>query len=109
MSENEYPDRFERAFNQRIPSDVANSFTDEQRAAIRTAFGGERWDGHRVDLRGVIPMLRWYFAFVAGPNKRSKRRLSLDDDIEKPSLIGRIIGALTVLVVVALLAVLLFS
>ena len=109
MSENQYPDRFERAFNQRIPSAIAHSFSDEQRSAIRTAFGGENWDGHAVDLRGVIPLFRWYFAFVAGPDRRQKRRLSLDADKPKPSLLGRIIGALTVLVVLALLAVLLFS
>jgi hypothetical protein len=109
MSENEYTDRFERAFNQRIPSAIAHTFTDEQRSAIRTAFGGERWDGHRIDLRGVVPIFRWYFAFVAGSDNRRKRRLALDDDKPKPSFLGRIVGTVTVLVVLALLAVLLFS
>lgn len=108
MSDNQFLDRFERAFNQRIPREVAHSFTDEQRAAIRTAFGGEKWDGHPVDLRGVIPLFRWYFVFVAGSDKRKKRRQSLDDS-PKPSILGRMISALVMLVVLALLAVLLFS
>ncbi len=108
MSDNQFHDRFERAFNQRIPRQVADSFTDQQRAAIRTAFGGERWDGHTVDLRGRVPLLAWYFAFVAGPDKRKKRSLALDDR-PKSNILGRMLGAATMLVVLALLAVLLFS
>ena len=54
------------------------------------------------------PLFNWYFAFVAGPDKRKQRRLSFDDG-PKPSLFGRVISAVTVLVVLALLAVLLFS
>ena len=108
MSDNQFLDRFERAFNQRIPREVAHSFTDEQRAAIRTAFGGEKWDGHALDLRGVLPLFDWYFAVVAGPDKRKQRRLSFDDGT-KPGLFGRVVSAVTMLVVLALLAVLLFS
>ena len=108
MSDNQFHDRFERAFNQRIPRDVAHSFTDDQRAAIRTAFGGERWDGHAVDVRGVIPLFRWYFVFVAGPDKRQKRGLALDDR-PRSNILGRMVSAATMLVALALLAVLLFS
>ncbi len=45
-------------------------------SAIKLAYGAERWDGHRVNLRGVVPLpfRRWYFAFVAGPDRRAKRR-----------------------------------
>ena len=108
MSDSEFHDRFERAFNARIPRQVANSFTPEQLAAIKTAFGGERWDGHGVDLRGTIPLLRWYFVFVGGRNQRAKSRLRLDDS-PKPSLLGRLVGGLVLLVMVALLAVLLIA
>lgn len=108
MSDNQFHDRFERTFNKRIPREVADSFTDQQRAAIRTAFGGENWDGHTVDLRGRIPLVRWYFVFVAGPERRKKRRLGLDDR-PKSNILGRLFGALTMLVMLALLAVLLFS
>lgn len=106
MSDNQFQDRFERAFNQRIPRQIADSFTDQQRAAIRTAFGGVSWDGHTVDLRGRIPLLNWYFAFVAGPDKRQKRRLALNDR-PKSNILGRMFGAATMLVALALLAVLL--
>ena len=108
MSDNEFHDRFERAFNARIPRQVANSFSPEQLAAIKTAFGGERWDGHGVDLRGTIPLLRWYFVFVGGRDQRSKSRLRLDDS-PKPSLLGRLVGGLVLLVMVALLAILLIA
>lgn len=106
MSDTVFHDRFERAFNARISRDVAQTFTEEQRAAIRTAFGGERWDGHRVDVRGVVPLLRWYFVFVAGPDHRSKRRVRRDD-APRPSLVGRVVGAVTMTVMLLLLATLL--
>ena len=108
MSDSEFHDRFERAFNARIPREVANNFTPEQLAAIKTAFGGERWDGHPVDLRGTVPLLRWYFVFIAGRDQRSKNRLRLDD-APKPSLLGRIVGGLVLLVMLALPAVLLIA
>ncbi len=108
MSANHYPDRFERAFNQRIPRKVAQGFSDDQRAAIRTAFGGERWDGHPIDKRGMIPLLRWYFVFVAGSDNRRKYRSGLDDR-PKPRIFARIVGAVTMLVVVALLALMLLA
>ncbi len=108
MSDNQFHERFERTFNQRIPRKVANSFSDEQRAAIRTAFGGEKWDGHTVDLRGVIPLLRWYFVFVAGSDKRRKRKPGLDDR-PRSNFFGRLVSTLTALVMLALLALLLFS
>ena len=108
MSANQYQDRFERAFKKRIPRKVAHSFSDDQRAAIRTAFGGERWDGHPIDKRGTIPLLRWYFVFVAGPDNRGKTRMALDDR-PKPRIFARIIGAVTMMVALALLALLLLA
>ena len=108
MSDSEFHDRFERAFNARIPREVAQSFSEAQRAAIRMAFGGERWDGHPVDMRGTIPLVRWYFAFVAGTDRRSRTRLKLDDT-PKPSLIGRIARAIVLLLMLALLAFLLIT
>ncbi len=89
-------------------SRTTGSSSPEQLAAIKTAFGGERWDGHPVDLRGTIPLLRWYFVFVGGRDRRSKGRLRLDDS-PKPSLLGRLVGGLVLLVMVALLAVLLIA
>ncbi len=108
MAEDEFHDRFERAFNARIPRDVAASFSAEQLAAIKTAFGGERWGGHPVDLRGTLPLLRWYFVVVAGRDKRGKKRLDLDDS-PKPGIFGRIISTVVLLIMLALLAFLLIG
>ncbi len=108
MAEDGFYDRFERAFNARIPRDVAASFSAEQLVAIKTAFGGERWGGHPVDLRGTLPLLRWYFVFVAGRDKRGRTRIDLDD-APKPSIIGRIIGTVVLLIMLALLAFLLIG
>ncbi len=109
MSDDQYEDRFERAFKQRIPEKIAHSSTDDQHAAIRTAFGGERWDGHPLDLRGVIPLARWYFVFVAGPDKRGKKRSPGFSDRAGSNIIGRIFGTMVMLLVLLLLALLLFS
>ena len=109
MSDDRYVDRFDRAFKARIPEQVAHSFTDDQRAAIRTAFGGERWDGHPLDLRGVIPLVRWYFVFIAGPDKRSKKRDPGFSDRAGSNIIGRIFGTVVMLLMLILLALLLFA
>ena len=108
MADDEFHDRFERAFNARIPRDVAASFSTAQLAAIKTAFGGERWDGHPVDMRGTLPLLHWYFVFIAGRDKRSKSRLNLDDSPRR-SILGRIIGTAVLLIMLALLAFLLIG
>jgi hypothetical protein len=108
MAEDEFHERFERAFNARIPRGVAASFSAEQMAAIKIAFGGERWGGHPVDLRGTLPLFRWYFVFIAGRDKRSKSRLDLDDS-PKPSILSRIAGTVVLLVMLGLLAVLLIG
>ena len=75
MADDEFHDRFERAFNARIPRHEAASFSAEQLAAVKTAFGGERLGGHPVDRRGTVPLLRWYVVFIAGRDRREKSRL----------------------------------
>ncbi len=106
MSNTEFPNPFERAFNASIPRDVARTFTEEQRAAIKTAFGGDRWHSHQVKIRGVVWLLRWYFVFAAGPDRRSKRRPRRDDSLQS-SLVVRVALALPITVVTVLLAALL--
>lgn len=94
MSASEFNDRFERTFFSRIPREVAESFSDEQLTAIKTVFGGESWDDHPIDVRGTMPLpfRRWYFVFIAGPDKRSpKRRRSTRQ--QRP--IRRALGAAT--------------
>jgi len=76
MSDDHIEERFNRVFFERIPPAVAHSFTDEQIAAVRNAFAGERWDGHRFDFRGTLPLPggRWYYVLVAGPDRRTAKR-----------------------------------
>ncbi|MFQ5783240.1 MAG: 3-phosphoshikimate 1-carboxyvinyltransferase [Alphaproteobacteria bacterium] len=76
MTDASVDERFARMFYARVPPALVNSFSEEQIAAIRDAFGAERWDRHPVDVRGTVPLpfRRWYFVFVAGPDKRSKKR-----------------------------------
>ena len=96
---------------------MAQGFTDEQMSAIKLAYGAERWDGHRIDLRGTmwLPFGRWYFTFVAGPDirffagrdRRAKRRPRA---ARQAGAFGRVIGAtVTIIMVLLLLLVLTYA
>ncbi len=67
-------ERFERMFLARIPRAVSQSYSDEQLTAIKTVFGAERWDHHRLDFRSTLwlPFRRWYFVFLARPKRRHR-------------------------------------
>ena len=109
ISDDDFNARFERNFFSRVPLKVAQSFTDEQMSAIKQAFGAERWDGHRVDLRGVVPLpfRRWYFAFVAGPDRRAKRRPRAAGEA---GAFGRVVSAtVTIITLLLLLLVLIYA
>ncbi|MCQ4299304.1 3-phosphoshikimate 1-carboxyvinyltransferase [Pseudomonas songnenensis] len=66
-------DPFIRGLKQRLPQDLRESFSDEQLEALRGVFGARSWVKHRIDLRGTIRLWsdRYYFAIVAGRNKRN--------------------------------------
>ncbi|WP_067869384.1 3-phosphoshikimate 1-carboxyvinyltransferase [Neptuniibacter marinus] len=76
-------DWFENGLMQRLPSEMQNSFTDEQIAALKVAFGARKWGKHPIDLRGTVNLWSWryYFVFLMGRNQRSlsrsERRVSL--------------------------------
>ena len=109
ISDDDFNERFERKFFSRIRPEVAQSFTDEQMSAIKQAYGAERWDGHRVDLRGVVqlPFIRWYYAFVAGPDQRGKRRPRATGEA---GAFGRVVSAtVTILMLLLLLLVLIYA
>ena len=61
---------------QRLPSSERSSFSDEQLASLKTAFGARTWGIHPVDLRWTIKFWRkrYYFVFVAGVNRRPLSR-----------------------------------
>ncbi|EWH09407.1 hypothetical protein DS2_12764 [Catenovulum agarivorans DS-2] len=57
---------------QRIPANVAKSFTPEQITHLRSAInnrGGE----HSVDVRGTVSIFKWryYYVVLIGKNKRT--------------------------------------
>lgn len=58
----------------RMPSNVANSFSDEQLIHLYTAIGARDWGQHAVDIRGVckIPFYHWcfYYVLLIGRNRR---------------------------------------
>ena len=61
---------------ERMPKNVADSFTDDQLFHLNTALAGRRWGSHKVDLRGTIGLLRsrYYFVLLAGRDKRDLSR-----------------------------------
>ncbi|MFC3609271.1 3-phosphoshikimate 1-carboxyvinyltransferase [Stutzerimonas tarimensis] len=73
-------DPFVIGLKERLPEDLQNSFTPEQLAALKVAFGARSWGRHKVDLRGTLRFGRWryYFVFLAGRNRRDLSRLERD-------------------------------
>ncbi|SFG64152.1 3-phosphoshikimate 1-carboxyvinyltransferase [Neptunomonas qingdaonensis] len=73
-------DPFIDGLKDRLPEDLKESFTQEQLAALKIAFGARKWGQHPVDLRGTLKFWRWryYFVFLAGRNKRDLSRREQD-------------------------------
>ena len=90
---------FERMFLARIPRAAAQSFSDEQLTAIKTVFGAERWDHHRLDFRSTLwlPFRRWYFVFLARPKRRHRARPQVQ---RVRDAVRRVLGAATSAVMV---------
>ena len=61
-----------RSLLNRMPSNVQDSFTEEQLAHLKVAIGARQWGKHAVDCRGVIKFFkyRYYFVLLAGRNRR---------------------------------------
>ncbi|MDN3384675.1 3-phosphoshikimate 1-carboxyvinyltransferase [Pseudoalteromonas sp. APC 3358] len=61
-----------RSLLNRMPSDVQDSFTEEQLVHLKVAIGARQWGQHAVDCRGVIKFFkyRYYFVLLAGRNRR---------------------------------------
>ncbi len=60
----------------KMPTEVAESFTEEQLIALNKAVGGRSWARHKVDLRGTISIWRssYYFVILGGRNRRELSR-----------------------------------
>lgn len=57
---------------ERMPSEVRDSFTEQQLSELRVALGARQWGKHKIDIRGTLGLGRWryYYVFVAGRNLR---------------------------------------
>ncbi len=69
---------FRRWLLDSVPSDVAQSFTETQLAAIENAIEDRSRRHPPIDIRLSVPFIwrRFFFVFLAGPERRSPERLS---------------------------------
>ena len=62
----------------RMPSDVADSFSDDQLIHLKVALGSRQWGRHKIDFRGTFsfPFVssRFYYVFLMGKNHRDLSR-----------------------------------
>lgn len=87
----------------RIPHSVQASFAPEQTQALRQAAEQLRWGKHSVDFRMSLPIpkLRLYCVFLAGIERRSKKRIEEEGQAFTTSnLVWLIVWAIVVWIVV---------
>ena len=62
----------------RMPSGVADSFSDDQLMHLKVALGSRQWGRHKIDFRGTFsfPFVssRFYYVFLMGKNHRDLSR-----------------------------------
>ncbi len=81
----------------RLPSDIRQSFTKEQVAAIRTAASSARARRHPIDARfGLrLPLLgRSYIVLLIGKDMRSPKRRAADRELFPTNRISTVVLAL---------------
>jgi hypothetical protein len=73
-------DPFFVRFFERVPVDVASTFTAGQLDAIKRAFGARTPGAHAIDIRTSVPFgpRRFYVVFLAGRERRNADRRALD-------------------------------
>jgi hypothetical protein len=73
-------DPFLKTFLDRVPKEVASTFTAAQLDAVRRAFGARSPGAHTVDLRFSVPLgLRWFYVvFLVGRERRTINRQTLE-------------------------------
>lgn len=63
---------------ERMPPEVAESFTDEQLSHLHSALGARSWKKHSLDIRSTFPVpfakSRVYFVLLMGRNRRELTR-----------------------------------
>ncbi len=73
-------DLFIKHYFERISPEVAATFTDEQKHAIKLMFGARGYAKHPVEVRRSIPFgrNRFYLIFLLGREKRAYDRLKTE-------------------------------
>ena len=81
-------DSFAQVFLGRLPYDVAKTFTADQIAAVRLAFGMRYRMDHAIDYRRTLcfPWGRYYVVFLCGRDRRDESRR------EKITVVERLLG-----------------
>lgn len=63
---------------ERMPPEVAQSFTEEQLSHLHSALGARSWKKHSLDIRSTFPIpfakSRVYFVLLMGRNRRELTR-----------------------------------
>jgi len=87
----------------RLPPEILDTFTPEQRAALWGAAKPSTWRRHPIDIRLSVPLLgsRLFLAIVSGVERRSPDRRRRDSQTH-PLLTGSNIFFLIVIFAVAL-------
>ncbi|MCT7941701.1 hypothetical protein [Shewanella holmiensis] len=85
----------------RLPSSLAQTYTDEQLHGIKSALGPNTWGGHFIDNRGTFkfPFIKWrfYYVFLLGKNKRAYTRT------EKKMSVAMLMLSITALILAGML------
>ncbi|CZF80311.1 hypothetical protein GCE9029_01994 [Grimontia celer] len=84
-------DPFIRAFLDKTPKDIAESFTDAQLLQLKLMFGTRAKAQHAVDFRPIIGGFGWnyYLVFLFGRNRRELTRAE-----QRAASAGRVVALL---------------
>jgi hypothetical protein len=76
---------------------VRSSLSSEQEEAIRAAAGRNPWATHPVDIRVTLPLPfgRFYVTLVAGRDRRSPARRTMDRNMHRLDRFGNLVFMLS--------------
>jgi hypothetical protein len=98
-------DPFVARFLARVPAEVAETFTEAQLKAVKSAFDRGGAPAHLSDIRISIPLItrRLYFVLLAGRERRSTERLTLERGLRSLWLVGNtvVVAALALMLMVS--------
>ena len=82
----------------RIPAEVAGTFTDAQWAALYSAVKPATWKRHPINIRMSFPFVggRYFITVVGGPEKRGAERLAREHRMFPLRTLGNIMFLLGV-------------